>query len=61
MGDQKKKDKKDKKKRAHNKAVIPAWCEYWQAITVQRSIPLDEREHAHEYIYIGLYMHADVC
>jgi hypothetical protein len=26
-------------------------------ITVQRSIGLDEREHAHEYIYTCQYMH----
>ncbi len=60
MGGQKKRTKrtkKKKKKRARTKAVIPAWCEHSQVITVQRSIALHEREHAHEYIYSGLYMH----
>ncbi len=52
-----KKTKKRQKKRARTKAVIPAWCEHSQVITVQRSIGLDEREHAHEYIYSGLNMH----
>jgi hypothetical protein len=28
-----------------------------QVITVQRSIGVDEREHAHEYIYTCQYMH----
>jgi hypothetical protein len=28
-----------------------------QVITVQRSIGLNEREHAHEYIYTCQYMH----
>ncbi len=53
----KKKDKKDKTKRAHTKAVLPYSREHSQVITVERSIGLDEREHAHEYIYSGLYMH----
>ncbi len=32
-------------------------CEHSQAITVERSIGLDEREHAHEYIYSCQCMH----
>ena len=60
MGDKKKgqkRQKKRQKKRARTKAVIPAWCEHSQVITVERSIGLEEREHAHEYIYTCQYMH----
>ncbi len=44
---------------AHINAVLPLpfICEYSQVITVQRSIALHEREHAHEYIYTCQYMH----
>ncbi len=42
---------------ANINAVISSSCQHSQVITVQRSIGLDEREHAHEYIYICLYMH----
>ena len=42
---------------AHSNAVWPYFCEHSQVITVQRSIGLDEREHAHEYIYTCQYMH----
>jgi hypothetical protein len=45
---------------ANNNAVLPlpySPCEHSQVITVQRSIGLDEREHAHEYIYTCQYMH----
>jgi hypothetical protein len=42
---------------AHSNAVIPLSCEHSHVITVQRSIRLDEREHAHEYIYTCQYMH----
>ncbi len=38
-------------------AVLPSSCEHSQVITVQRSIALDEREHAHEYIYSCQCMH----
>jgi hypothetical protein len=42
---------------AHCNAVLPLFCEHAQVITVQRSIGLDEREHAHEYIYTCQCMH----
>jgi hypothetical protein len=42
---------------AHSNAVLPYFCEHSQVITVQRSIGLDEREHAHEYIYTCQCMH----
>ncbi len=35
----------------HSNAVLPPHCEHSPVITVQRSIGLDEREHAHEYIH----------
>ncbi len=43
---------------AHINAVLPRSCEHSQVITVQRSIALDEREHAHEYkkkMYVNTY------
>ncbi len=44
---------------AHINAVLPRCCEHSHVMTVQRSIGLglDEREHAHEYIYTCQYMH----
>jgi hypothetical protein len=42
---------------ANSNAVIPSLCQHSQVITVQRSMGLDEREHAHEYIYTCQYMH----
>ncbi len=42
---------------AKSNAVKRNCCEHSQVITVQRSIGLDEREHAHEYIYTCQYMH----
>ncbi len=41
---------------AHSNAVLPYPCEHSQVITVQRSIGLDEREHANKYIYTSQYM-----
>jgi hypothetical protein len=41
---------------AHSNAVLPSLCHHSQVITVQRSIGLDEREHAHEYIYTCQYV-----
>ncbi len=42
---------------AHINAVPPISCEHSQVITVQKTIRLDEREHAHEYIYTCQCMH----
>jgi hypothetical protein len=42
---------------AHINAVTPYFCEHEHVITVQRPIGLDEREHAHEYIYTCRCMH----
>ncbi len=42
---------------AHSNAVLPSLCQHSQVITVQRSIGLAEKEHAHEYIYTCQYMH----
>jgi hypothetical protein len=38
-------------------AVLSDFCQHSQVITLQRSIGLDEREHAHEYTYTCQYMH----
>ena len=38
-------------KLAHSKAVLPYSCEYSQVIRAERSIRLDEREHANQYIH----------
>jgi hypothetical protein len=48
---------------AHSKAVLRYFYQYSQVVTLYRSIRLDQREHAQEYIsiYMKLSVAISVC